>query len=193
MLALAGTVLLLRPPPEPTVDVLVASRDLTATAPLGDGDTVARSLPRHAVPQGALRPGTDPTGESLTSPVLRDEVVTTARLADPPADEYGDGMVATPVRIVDSGVVAMLDPGSRVDILAAGGDPFGGDLGETEAGPAGPATRVVSDRPVIAVPGEDDSVAQDSGALILVAVRPEEARSLAGHSAADQLSVSITG
>ncbi|RNL82876.1 Flp pilus assembly protein CpaB [Halostreptopolyspora alba] len=188
VLALAGAVLLLRPPPEPTVEVLVASRDLTAVSPVRDGDTAVRSLPGFAVPDGALRPDTDPTGESLTGPVLRGEVLTTARIADPPAEAYGDGLVAAPVRIADPGSVALLGPGRRVDILASGADPFTGD------GAAGPATAVVTDRPVIAVPDGDDAAAHgDSGALILVAVPPEEARALAGHAAAGHLSVSITG
>ncbi|MBB4929678.1 Flp pilus assembly protein CpaB [Lipingzhangella halophila] len=189
VLALAGAVLIVRPPPEPTVDVLVASRDLTAVSPVRTGDTAVRSLPGHAVPRGALRPGADPAGESLTGPVLRGEVLTTARLADPPAEAYGAELVASPVRITDPGAVALLGPGSRVDILAAGGGPFAGDASEPAAGPA---TAVVTDRPVIAVP-ESDFGTHDSGALILVAVRPEEARALAGHAAAGQLSVSITG
>lgn len=189
VLALTGAVLVVRPPPEPTVDVLVAARDLAAVSPVRDGDTTVRSLPRNAVPSGALRRGTDPTGESLTGPVHNGEVLTTARLADPPAEAYGADLVASPVRIADPGAVDLLAPGSRVDILAAGSDPFADDTG---SGTAGPATAVVTDRPVIAVP-DGDSAAHDSGALILVAVRPEEARALAGHAAAGQLSVSITG
>ncbi|WP_046472258.1 RcpC/CpaB family pilus assembly protein [Allosalinactinospora lopnorensis] len=188
-LALVGAVLLLRPPSAATVDVLVASRDLTALSPISEGDLSVRALPREAVPDGALRPGSEPTERSLAGPMLRGEVITTARVADPPAEAYGPGMVAAPVRIADPGVAALLGPGSRVDILAAGGDPFLADAGD---GPAGPAATVAADRPVIAVP-EEDGTAQEAGALILVAATPEEARALAGHAAAGHLSVSITG
>ncbi|RCV57098.1 SAF domain-containing protein [Marinitenerispora sediminis] len=188
-LAVAGAVLLLRPPAPPTTEVLVAARDLTALEPLGDGDTAVRAVPRDTVPAGALGPSENPAGNALTAPVRRGEVLTTARIADPPAAAYGAGMVAAPVRVADPGAVALLRPGSRVDVLAAAQDPLAAEFG---AAPAAPAEVVVRDRPVIAVPGADPG-GGESGALLLLAVTEEESRSLAGRAVADRLSITIRG
>ncbi|MCK9870951.1 Flp pilus assembly protein CpaB, partial [Nocardiopsis dassonvillei] len=80
-----------------------------------------------------------------------------------------------------------LSPGSRVDVLAAGGS---GDLAPARAGPA---VEVVSDRPVLALPEEESSGGGEGGALIVVAATPVEARSLAGHAAGSRLSITIRG
>lgn len=190
-LACAGAVLLLRPPPEPTTDVLVAAGDVATSSPLASSDTTVRSLPREAVPDGALPPDTDTEGMSLTGPLRGGEVLTTARVADPPAADYGADRVAAPVRVADAGVLTLLNPGSRVDILAAD-EPSEAGFG-AEAGPGGSAERVVADCPVIAVPENDRAGSGETGALLLVAVAPEEARALAGHAARSRLSVTIRG
>ena len=184
--ALLSAVLAVRPPPAPTEQVLVAARDLDATAPLTARDLAPRPLPADSVPDGALAPGAETAGLSLTSPVRRGEVITDARLSDPPARPYGPGLVAVPVRVADPGAVGLLSPGSRVDVLAAGGHD------EFAPARAGPAVEVVSDRPVLALPSESDR-GGEGGALILIAATPAEARSLAGHAAASRLSITIRG
>ncbi|MFC7326655.1 SAF domain-containing protein [Marinactinospora rubrisoli] len=187
-LAVAGAVLSLRPPAPPTIDVLVAARDLTALEPLGRGDTARRAVPRDTAPTGALTPADDPLGAALTAPMRRGEILTTARIADPPAAPYGAGMVAAPVRVADPGAVALLRPGSRVDVLAAAQDPLAAEFGAAAA----PAELVVRDRPVIAVPGAEPADGE-SGALLLLAVTEEESRTLAGRAVADRLSITIRG
>lgn len=184
--ALLSAVLAVRPPPTPTQQVLVASRDLDATAPLTARDLAPLALPAEAVPGGALPPDAEAAGLSLTAPVRRGEVITDARLSDPPARPYGPGLVAVPVRVADPGAVGLLSPGSRVDVLAAGGHD------EFAPARAGPAVEVVSDRPVLALPAESDR-GGEGGALILIAATPAEARSLAGHAAASRLSITIRG
>lgn len=182
--ALLSAVLVLRPPPEPGREVLVAARDLDASSPLGDADLAPRHLPDTVLPEGALAADTAATGRRLSGPVREGEVLTDARLADPPARPYGPGLVAAPVRVADAGTVTLLTPGDRVDVLAASAaDP-------SAPARAGPAVEVVSDRPVLAVPDED-SGSGESGALLLVAADTEEARALAGFAADSRLSVSI--
>ncbi|MFV2196507.1 Flp pilus assembly protein CpaB [Nocardiopsis sp. LOL_012] len=180
--ALTSGVLLLRPPPPATAGVLVASRDLDASRPLADGDLVHRALPERALPRGALAPGTATSGLRLNAPVRRGEVVTDARLSDPPARAYGPDLVAVPVRVADPEVAGLLSPGSRVDVLAvpapADPHPF-----HTK-----PARRVVGDRPVLAVPSGGEG---RGGALVLIAATPDEARELAGHGASSRLSITI--
>ena len=184
--ALIAAVLAVRPPAPATVEVLAAARDLDASGPLAADDLAPVSLPAPFVPQGALSPGDEASGRSLNAPVRRGEVITDARLADPPALPYGDGLIAVPVRVADPGAVALLSPGDRVDVLAA--------RGRDEFAPAraGPATEVVGDRPVLAVPPESGN-SGESGALILIAATPQEARELAGRAADSRLSITIRG
>ncbi|MDT0329018.1 Flp pilus assembly protein CpaB [Nocardiopsis lambiniae] len=184
--ALIGGVLAVRPPPPTTVEVLVAARDLDASGPLSEGDLTRAALPESTAPRGALPPSTEVVGRSLNAPVRRGEVITDARLADPPTRPYGDDLVAVPVRVADPGAVALLSPGDRVDVLAA--------RGHDEFAPAraGPATEVVGARPVLAVPAETRH-GGEAGALILIAATPEEARELAGHATGSRLSITIRG
>lgn len=187
-LAVVCAVLVLRPPPQPEAEVLVAARDLDATAPLSGDDLTPLVMAERSVPDGALAPGDPTSGLSLNAPVRRGEVLTDARLSDPPALRYGADMVAVPVRVADPGAVGLLSPGSRVDVLAAtGADGFGGP----HPGP-GHAVEVVGDRPVLAVPAEEGP-SGEVGALVLIAATSEEARALAGHATTSRLSVTIRG
>ncbi|MBB5434431.1 SAF domain-containing protein [Nocardiopsis composta] len=189
-LALAGALLVLRPAPEPVEQVLVAARDLSPRSPVGASDTAVRPIPRGAVPDGALPAESDPAGRSLTGPVRRGEVLTTARFADPPAADYGGGLVAVPVRIADAGAVALVEPGSRVDLLAA---VPALDEGLVPGGPP-PAQVVAEDRPVIAVPEPPGgALGGPPGALVVVAATAEEARGLAGYSQAGTVVLTIRG
>lgn len=182
--ALAAALLTLRPPPAPVTVVLTAAHDLDASEPLTAHDLTPLSLPSSAVPHGALPPDTATAGRFLNAPVRRGEVITDARLSDPPALAYGEDLVAVPVPVADPGTVALLSPGSRVDVLAAhGGDEFAPVR-------AGPAVEVVRDRPVLALPGTSGS---GDEALVVIAATPDEARALAGHAAFSRLSVAIRG
>lgn len=114
-LAAISAVLVLRPPPEPSAEVLVAARDLDAAAPLSEGDLTALVLADRSVPDGALSPQAvsledGAAGLSLNAPVRRGEVLTDARLSDPPALPYGPDLVAVPVRVADPGAVGLLSP-----------------------------------------------------------------------------------
>lgn len=185
VIAAASALLALRPPDSATVEVVTAARDLSAVEPLSPGDTTTRAIPAAIVPDGAVSPDDDPSGRSLTGPMRRGEVVTTARLADSPAAEYGPGTVAAPVRVSDPDAAALVDPGTRIDILATA------DHGFETADREGAAEVVAGDCPVIAVPAEGSAAA--SGALLLVAVSEEQARQLAARSATSQISITIRG
>ncbi|WP_116246109.1 Flp pilus assembly protein CpaB [Nocardiopsis sp. FIRDI 009] len=184
--ALLSAALLLRPPPGATTEVLVAARDLDPSQPLAGHDLTRRALPSPTVPSGALTPGTDTTGRLLNAPVRRGEVITDARLSDPPARAYGPDLVAVPVRVADAGAVDLLSPGNRVDVLAATGH------GDPHRPRTRPAEEVAGDRPVLAVP-DGDRPGGESGALLVIAATPGEARALAGHAATSRLSITIRG
>lgn len=186
--AAVGAVLILRPPPEPGTEVLVATRDLDASAPLTEADLTGRTLPDRVLPEGALLPDEPVTGLTPNAPLRAGEVLTDARVGESPAAPYGPDLVAVPVRVADPGVVSLLAPGSRVDVLAArASDELGGPPAR-----AGPAIEVLGNRPVLAVPPEGDG-GGEKGALILLAATPEEARVLAGHATTSRLSIIIRG
>lgn len=156
--------LALRPPAGPPV--LVAARDLSPGV-LRPGDL--RTIPMPDPPDGALRTGA--TGRVLAAPMRRGEPLTDARLLDrlrlPP------GMVATPVRISDPGAVALISPGSRIGVLAAGD--------------AQTASLVADDVTVLTIPATGD----DHGALVVLATTLTQAEALAGAQAAGHLSIAI--
>ncbi|MER5262231.1 SAF domain-containing protein [Actinosynnema sp. NPDC002837] len=99
-----------------TVDVLVAARDLAPGVPLGAEDVRVVAVPPSLSPAGALSPG-DVLGRSLVSAARSGEPLTDARLttADP-------GVSSVAVRLADAGVVGLLRPGSRVDVVGPESD-----------------------------------------------------------------------
>ena len=100
-----------------TVAVLVAARDLAPGVPLGADDVRVVAVPPSLVPAGAIGAGDvagDLAGRSLVSAARSGEPLTDARLtsADP-------GVSSVAVRLADAGVVGLLRPGSRVDVVGA--------------------------------------------------------------------------
>lgn len=105
------------------------------------------------------------------------------------------GPVRVPVRIADAGVVGLLKPGDRVDVLAPAPEP--GPGAETGAGVG--AARVLAHRVTVAqVPGlrpgdAGGGVASDpaQGALVVLSVPPDTAARLAGAAAHVPLAVAL--
>ena len=180
--AVATGLPVLRPPGPPVAPVLVAARDLHGGAALLDGDVVARELPRDAVPDGALGPGDRLAGRLLAGPVRRGETFTDARVVGPgllaAVPGGATGLVAVPVRLADRASVALLRPGDRVDVLAAGTSPDG---------PADAAV-VAAAAPVLAVPTADGDL---EGALVVLATTAGSAARLATAAVSSRLSVVV--
>jgi pilus assembly protein CpaB len=90
----------------------------------------------------------------------------------------GPGAVAAPVRIADPGVVGLLRPGDRVDVVAAGGS-------------GAEAARVVArDLPVVAVPVPSAEGAAE-GALVVLAAAPAVAAQLVGTASTTRLALTV--
>lgn len=120
--ALAGAALvfaLIPPVSTPAVPVVVAAADLPAGAPLRAVDLAVREWPADLAPRGAAPVVADVDGRSLVGAARAGEPITDARLAGAGPVSGPDGAVV-PVRLADAGVAAVLAPGSRVDVLAAG-------------------------------------------------------------------------
>jgi hypothetical protein len=96
--------------------------------------------------------------------------------ATSPAPVLPPGTVGLPLRLRDSGVVAVVRPGHRVDVLGATSD---GRAAETLA------TRVL----VLRITARGD--APEDGALLYLAVTAEQAARLAGYTTEARITVTV--
>jgi len=119
-LACAALVLALSPAgTAAVVPVVVAAADVPAGARLTPADLVVREWPAALAPAGVAHEVAALDGRSLVAAARAGEPLTDARLAGAaPVSEPGAAVV--PVRLADPAVAAVLAPGSRVDVVAAG-------------------------------------------------------------------------
>jgi Flp pilus assembly protein CpaB len=152
-------------PAPATVPVLVAARDLPAGARIGAADLDTVRFAPGSAPEAVAD---DPVGEVLAAPLRNGEPVTDVRLVGPELTAGRPDLVAVPVRLPDPGMVALLDVGDRIDLLAT--DPQ-----------AGGATAVATDVPVLAIPGADDQTSASGlpGRLVVVGAEATEVNALA--------------
>jgi pilus assembly protein CpaB len=180
-----------RPAPPPTADVLVAATDLAGGSLLRSSDVEVARLPTQSVPAGALRPAKLAiNGRVLAGPMRPGEVVTDVRLVgagvlDGYAAAAGAETVGTPVRIADAGAVRLVQPGDRVDVLAATGS------GEFAPESAAAVEVVAPGVRVVTVPQEQDDFGAADGALIVVATSERVAERLAAAAVTSRLSLTL--
>ncbi len=157
----------------------MAATDLPAGAEVGPDDLRAVHWPSPLVPAGAL--SAEEIGDRrLASAIRAGEPLTDVRLVSPALLEGRAGEVAVPVRIPDGAVVALLRPGDLIDLIAA--DPTG----------AAPARRLAAGVVVLAVPPPDASGASAiGGRLVLLALSPDAARSVAETAVTSVISVTL--
>lgn len=172
------------PEPAAGAPVLRVRADLPAGTALTQQDIEPSTMTRSDVPAGALTPADIVVGRLLAANVRRGEVLTDVRLAG--ADllpARSSGLVAVPIRIADRASVALLDPGDRIDVLAA----------PTSPGASSPraavAQVVASAAVVLAVPAATDP--HGDGALVVLSERPEVAARLAAAALSSRLSFTL--
>ncbi|MDF9878459.1 SAF domain-containing protein [Cellulosimicrobium cellulans] len=181
----------LRPPPPPTAPAVVTTREVPAGALLTEADLRVDHVSAELVPAGSAAGPDDVVGRRATvalaaGTLLQDALVTGGELAAAaPA-----GTVVAPVRL-DPGVAALLGPGDRVDLLAAGDQALTTALSEAPGDGQDPAAvdpYLARAAVVVPAPGPEGGGGLlgtgGSGAdvVTLVAVRPEEAVRLAAVS-----------
>lgn len=134
MLLLAGAAVLAMQPAgragEPTAPMLVTSRDVPAGRELQTGDLLVVQAPRSVLPAGVLTTRAAAAGRVLAGAARRGEPVTDARLAGHHSGRLGGGpgTAAVPVRLADTAVAALLQPGARVDVVTMDDDTDGGQV-----------------------------------------------------------------
>ncbi|WP_300399744.1 Flp pilus assembly protein CpaB [Nocardioides sp.] len=154
------------PSPEGTVPVLVAARDLPAGLTISADDLTTVDFRPGSEPSGAVGSEADVAGRLLAAPLGAGEPVTAVRLVGADLAQAHPGRRSVPVRLPDPGMVALLEVGDLVDLVAT--DPEQGDV-----------TTVAHAVPVLALPqeGEAGSGVTASGLpgrLVIVALSPAE-------------------
>lgn len=168
----------LAPPPAATTPVVVAAHDLTSGTVIHVADLAVVQIPSAMAAHGITGSPAQLVGETVAAPMRAGEPVTDRRVvSDALITGYAEGLVAVPLRIDDADVVALLRVGEHLDVYASVGDGLAA------------AHRVVSDAPVVTLPHADSQ--GSSGALIVLAVTPDDAAELAQASVAAELSVSL--
>lgn len=166
------------PQPDPTVPVVAAAGELRGGVSLTAADLRVVDLPPDLVPAGVVGSIDAAVGQVLSGPVRKGEPLTDVRLIGPGLlTGWGDGLVATPVRVADPGVVTVIRPGDFIDIHATPGSGLG------------PATVVAAQVPVLAIPETAEQALAAEGALLLVATTPRQAAALAEAAVTSRLSI----
>jgi Flp pilus assembly protein CpaB len=167
------------PPPAESVPVVVAAHDVSGGADLAPYDVRVAQMPPGLVPHGAFLSTSRVIGSRVAAPLRAGEALTDRRvLGRSLIAGYAAGLVAAPVRIQDPDVVRLLRPGDSIDVYAA-------------TSSRGPARLVAGSAPVVMLPQVD--LDSQTGALVVLAVTPATAASLAAASATSPLSVTLRG
>lgn len=185
-LLVVALVLALRPAPAPagdapapTVPVVVATADRPAGTVLTEADLAVARLPPDLRPDGA---GAEPDpllGRVLAAPVRAGEPLTDVRLVGTGVTALlPPGQVAAPVRLADLAVAALVRSGDRIDVLAT-----------AEGSPT--AEVVAEGALVLAAAGPGTATDGGSAGLLLVAVPPEVAARLAAAATAATLTITL--
>lgn len=202
VIGVAIVVARLSPKPAPTTAIVAAARDLPAGAVLTAADLRTIALPPATVPFGATTELASVVGSQLSGPLRRGEPLTDVRLTDGVLSRPAPGVVSAPVRLADSQAAQLLQPGQRIDVLAA-------STAVGDAGPAGTgsgslvaaASVVAADVMVIAIPiasaspggSQVDAGVGVDGALVVLATSPLQARLLAQAQVTSRLSAVVVG
>jgi pilus assembly protein CpaB len=212
VIGVAIVVAQLSPKPAPTTAIVAAARDLPAGAVLTAADLRTIALPPAIVPAGATTDATALVDRQLSGPLRRGEPVIDIRLTDGVLSRPAVGLVSAPVRLADSQAARLLQPGQRIDVLAA--STAVGDVGVAGAGSGGDgsagaaarstvaaATVVAANVMVLAIPtasappggSQVDSDVGVEGALVVLATSPLQARQLAQAEVSSRLSAVVVG
>ena len=164
------------PPAPPTTLVVRTRTALAGGVVLTTEDLEAVELPRSDLPDRTVSELDDLVGRRLAAPVPRHQVLTATALAA--ADSaVGVGHVLAPVRLADADVVALLEPGDLVDVIASAAD-------------GGATSTVARSVRVVTVPARDpDDQGTATGALVVLDVADQDAEPLARAAGTGGLTV----
>ncbi len=161
----------------PTVMAVRANGEIPAGTRLTADQLTTEPVSRADAPEGLLTEPGRAIGRTLAAPVAEGQMLTELALVSPRA-RHRAGLVSAPLRLADSGVVALLRPGDVIDVLAAN------DAAET-AHVLASRTRVVT----VPAPPADTAASDPPGSLVLVEVSDDTAAVLARAAVTDNLTI----
>lgn len=165
------------PAPPATADVVATATALAPGHQLTAADLRVVAVPLGLVPDEAITDPDEAVGRTVTGALTRGQLLTAPALVRPSLRP--DGLVTSPVRLADAQVVALLQVGDQIDVLAA--DPR-----------TGASTVVAKDARISAIPAADPGGmlgGDSSSQLVLVEVTAEVAAALAAAAVNGPLSV----
>ena len=189
--AAAVTVHELSPPPPDLTAIVVADHGLPAGTTLAAGDVRTVTLSAEGVPPDALRAIDEAVGRTVAVDITPGTVISAPVLSTDLSAQAPPGTVIAAVRLAEPALAALLEPGMRIDLLAPAAQGALPDATAATPGTAVPGTYLARGAVVQPVPGlgtdpTDDGVlslgttdAASTADLVLVAVTPDEAASLA--------------
>jgi len=164
----------------PALRVVRATTELASGAVVVAQDIALSEVVEDALPRGAMVDQAAVIGRRVVGPVAEGQVLTSLHLLAGDAS-VASGHVVAPLRIADPDVATLLQPGSRIDVIAA--DPDGGA-----------ATVAATNVKVLTIPppasDQSDRTATE-GALILVEVDQKTATLLAQAAATTRISLVV--
>lgn len=163
-------------PGPPTVEVLVAARDLSAGVRLTSDDVSTVRWPSDVAPEG-LTPAA--AGQVLAAPLRQGEAITDLRLVGSALARAHPELTVLPLRLPDPAVVELLHVGDRLDLSAV--DPETGEAAE-----------LASDVLVLAIPPPGATDSSLTGRLVVAGVAPERAGLVSAATLREFISVSYT-
>jgi pilus assembly protein CpaB len=181
--SIAALGIALQPPDVATRGVVVAAADLPAGRSLTSGDLTVAQVPAGVLPVGTSSDPSQLLGHALAAPMARGEAIASHRLTPLPAWSVPPGTMPLPVRFADAGAAALLGPGQRVDVVAAGGSALDG------ASPFASAELVAADVLVLAVMTAE----QGSGGILGASTPTDEQTPLVMLAADRSAALAIAG
>lgn len=164
------------------VRVVVAARDLAPGRQLDAADLTVAEYAPTTVPDGALQNPDDALSHTVAGPIRAGEPLTDVRLLSSRLAEAAtaapDARIV-PIRLTDGALTDLLRAGDTVDVLAVG-------EGDNER-----VARVLASKAVVVLVSADDTRQRGSERVVLVAMSPEDATTVAGASLVDALTVTF--
>lgn len=177
--------------PPPATQVVVAARDLPTGHLLGEDDVKLVNWPGDAAPAGYAQTIGEVVGRGVVAPVMTNEPLLEARLADRSGGGglpivIPEGMRATSVRVDDViGVAGFVTVGTRVDVLLTVDEPSG----------VGSITKVVLQNVQVLATGQQASRDPQgnpvSATVLTVLVTPEDAEKLVQAAARGRIQLAL--
>lgn len=171
--------------------MVVADRAVAAGTSLTSADVRTVTGPPDSIPPDALRDEHDAVGRTVAVNVTPGTVLSTPVLSTDLAAQAPPGTVIAAVRLAEPALAVLLEPGMRVDLLAPATASPSTDASSEGFGQPVPGTYLARGAVVQPVP-RSGSATEDGGVLslgaaesgettdlVLVAVSPDEAASLA--------------